>query len=120
MKQYKVDIDHIIRHYDVTGKSCPGIVGWNDNTGSSAKWLQFKKSIAEEEEEVTQEQFNSMMKVYLTQIAQQDPTWDKSACEWAVEKGLMKGDDQGRLMSKKLLTRGEVVTMLQRFWEMIK
>lgn len=30
MKRYGVPKSNIIRHYDVTGKLCPGLVGWND------------------------------------------------------------------------------------------
>ena len=42
MKQYGVDADHVIRHYDVSGKLCPGIVGWNRESGSESAWRQFK------------------------------------------------------------------------------
>lgn len=28
MKKFNIDIDHVIRHYDVSGKSCPAVVGW--------------------------------------------------------------------------------------------
>lgn len=30
MKKYGVPKSNVIRHYDVTGKLCPGLVGWND------------------------------------------------------------------------------------------
>lgn len=30
MRQYDVPKENVIRHYDVSGKLCPGIVGWND------------------------------------------------------------------------------------------
>lgn len=44
MKKYNIDIDHCIRHYDVTGKLCPGIIGWNmeDGSGYEGKWISFK------------------------------------------------------------------------------
>ncbi len=29
MQKYNIDADHVIRHYDVNGKPCPGIYGWN-------------------------------------------------------------------------------------------
>ena len=28
MKEYGLDADHVVRHYDVSGKTCPGIIGW--------------------------------------------------------------------------------------------
>ena len=45
MKDYNIDADHVIRHYDVTGKPCPGIIGWNADTGDGSKWLKFKTDI---------------------------------------------------------------------------
>lgn len=47
MKKYNIDIDHCIRHYDVSGKLCPGIIGWNmeDGSGYEGKWLGFKKAL---------------------------------------------------------------------------
>ena len=40
MKKYDIDIDHVIRHYDVTGKDCPGIF-----VDSDAAWTDFKERI---------------------------------------------------------------------------
>lgn len=42
MEEYGIDAAHVIRHYDVNGKPCPGIIGWNEDTGSAAKWAAFK------------------------------------------------------------------------------
>ncbi|MBO5758439.1 MAG: N-acetylmuramoyl-L-alanine amidase [Rikenellaceae bacterium] len=54
---YNIPIQNVVRHYDVTGKLCPGIVGWNQatiytNTGKATPnksndhfWLQFKMSL---------------------------------------------------------------------------
>lgn len=42
---YKIDSDHVIRHYDVNGKPCPGIIGWNKDSGSETAWEAFHKSI---------------------------------------------------------------------------
>ena len=50
MKEYGIDKDHIIRHYDVNGKPCPGIVGWNEDTGSTAAWEKFKAGLEEVED----------------------------------------------------------------------
>ena len=46
MSTYGIDADHVIRHYDVTGKLCPGIVGWNADSGSEAKWTAWKSGLA--------------------------------------------------------------------------
>ncbi len=57
MKKFNIPINRVVRHYDVTGKLCPGIVGWNDgilyNTdgtktnkkNNDAKWLAFKERL---------------------------------------------------------------------------
>ena len=46
MAEYNIPADHVVRHYDVTGKPCPGIVGWNTESGSEAKWQAFKQAIS--------------------------------------------------------------------------
>ena len=66
---------------------------------------------------ITQEQFNAMMNNYLTSLAKQDSTWEKAEMTWAAESGLIQGDKQGFTMPKKFMTRGEVMTVLQRFYE---
>lgn len=57
MNRYNIDKEHVIRHYDVTGKSCPGIIGWNDEDiinidgkkagekGNSNQWKKFKANL---------------------------------------------------------------------------
>lgn len=54
MKKFNIDKDHVVRHYDISGKLCPGIYGYNDEpikdlngkkTGevnNSKKWEEFK------------------------------------------------------------------------------
>lgn len=48
MAEYGIPAERIIRHYDVTGKPCPGIIGWNADSGSEAKWEAFKRAISGE------------------------------------------------------------------------
>lgn len=57
MKKFNIDIDHVVRHYDISGKICPGIKGYNnaylyDKDGNkigkkndSSKWEAFKKQL---------------------------------------------------------------------------
>lgn len=57
MKKYNIPIERVVRHYDITGKLCPGIIGWNDEniydkngkaTGKksdSSEWIKFKKRL---------------------------------------------------------------------------
>lgn len=46
MQTYGIAADHVIRHYDVTGKPCPGIKGWNAESGSESAWNDFKSKIS--------------------------------------------------------------------------
>ena len=46
MKLYGIDKTHVIRHFDVNGKYCPGVVGWNGPSGSDAAWLAFKDRLS--------------------------------------------------------------------------
>ena len=57
MKKFNIPIERVVRHYDISGKLCPGVIGWNNeaihtNDGKStkkysdsSKWLQFKESL---------------------------------------------------------------------------
>lgn len=45
MKLYNLPASKVIRHFDVNGKYCPGVYGWNAPSGSEDKWNDFKKQI---------------------------------------------------------------------------
>ena len=45
MQTYNIPIENVIRHYDVTGKLCPGIIGWNEDSGNAKKWEEFKSRL---------------------------------------------------------------------------
>lgn len=47
MKQYGIPVSNVIRHYDVTGKLCPGVRGWNADSGSEQKWNAFKSALTQ-------------------------------------------------------------------------
>ena len=59
MKRYNIPIERVVRHYDISGKICPGIVGYNDSylydmkgnktnqKNNSSEWLKFKKRLME-------------------------------------------------------------------------
>lgn len=70
----------------------------------------------EEEEEMTQEQFNKMMDNYLTNLAKQPPSdWSKGARDWCESIGLIAGDAQGNKMYKKFITREEMAALLFKY-----
>ena len=45
MDEYSISIDHVIRHYDVTGKICPNPYVKNNNYKTSWTWDQFKANL---------------------------------------------------------------------------
>lgn len=58
MKELNIPAENVVRHYDATGKPCPGIVGWNDaalydkksgvltgKKNNSDEWKKFKAAI---------------------------------------------------------------------------
>ena len=45
MDLYGIDAEHVITHYMVNGKCCPGVIGWNADSGSEDKWNAFHESI---------------------------------------------------------------------------
>lgn len=59
MKKYGIRPEHVVRHYDASHKSCPGLLGWNDGkiheengmattrNNTSEKWVAFRKRITE-------------------------------------------------------------------------
>ena len=85
MSRYGLDSSHVLRHYDVTGKRCPA--PWVDNP---AEWMEFKKMLEGDDEEVTQEQFNQMMETYLSQRnAKPADDWAKPYIQDAIDAGAM-------------------------------
>ena len=47
MNLYGIPASRVIRHFDVNGKFCPGVVGWNSATGSESAWNSFKSKISD-------------------------------------------------------------------------
>lgn len=59
MKKYNIPLERVVRHYDISGKICPGVIGWNNETiyktdgaktnekSNSDAWLKFKNRLKE-------------------------------------------------------------------------
>ena len=52
MQQFHIDANHVVRHYDISAKLCPGIIGWNKDSGDDSKWAEFKNRIGGAIEEI--------------------------------------------------------------------
>lgn len=80
MDKYHVPKENVLRHYDVTGKHCPGPM-----VDDVSLWEAFKKSLAEEECEVRYKYYDDM------------PDWAKPTVSKLVRKGYLKGEGGGVL-----------------------
>ena len=92
--EYDIEPENIVRHYDVTGKLCPGIIGWNEDSGSVGAYVRFKAMVALKMEEKSTPEISP---------------WAAEAWAWAKNKGITDGT-----RPKDTVTREELVTMLYR------
>ena len=107
MSRYGIDSSHVLRHYDVTGKRCP--VPWVDNP---AEWMEFKKMLEGDDEEVTQDQFNSMMETYLAQRdAQPASGWAVPHIQEAIDAGVITDVGGSIERPQGFVTREELATV---------
>ena len=81
MAKYDIDDDHVVRHWDETGKACPAPMVENPEL-----WEQFLDMLKEGDEEMT---------IYKTY--EDCPEWAKPTVSKLVRLGLLKGDEQGIL-----------------------
>ena len=73
MKEYDIKPDHVIRHYDINGKLCPGIIGWNEDTNNVSKWQDFIVRVSPvPEETVTEELKEEIIEVKVPEV-REDP-----------------------------------------------
>lgn len=79
MQRYKIPPEHVLRHYDVTGKCCPRPMVDNPDL-----WRAFKNQITETEE-MRYKYYNDM------------PDWAKPTISKLVKKGYLKGEGGGVL-----------------------
>lgn len=99
MQRYGIDTDHVLRHYDVTGKRCP--MPWVDD---SAQWDVFKASLAPEENTV--EEDDDMVRYRKIEDV---PDWAQDTVRELMYAGALKGDDHGCIDLSLDMVRGLVI-----------
>lgn len=109
MKKFNFPVDKIIRHFDATGKICPG--SWSKNDW--AMWWKFKEDIQKPIEWVIDlskdSEFGEERGAVVTEKKSNASDWAGTAWKWGIEKGLTDGTNpQGQC------TREQVITMLYR------
>lgn len=89
MQRYGIDTDHVLRHYDVTGKRCP--MPWVDDP---EQWTAFKDMLTPENT-TTVEEDDDMATRYNT-VAEL-PAWAQEEAQRLVDRGALLGDAHGNL-----------------------
>ena len=103
-------------------------LGMASNHGDVEHWFSkmgktmddFRADVAaamkpEEDDTMTQEQFNAMMDHWLAQRAAQPPSeWSAAEREWVEMMGLMRGDSEGTMHYKSFCTREELALIIYR------
>ena len=109
-------------HLDMAGRTYRGDErkGYSNNVdGDFYEYFGISKAQVDalkmEEEEMTQEQFNQMMNVWISQQAAKEPgEWSAEARKWAENNGIMTGTGAGNSYGAPA-TREQVMVFLHRF-----
>lgn len=99
MQRYGIDTDHVLRHYDVTGKRCP--MPWVDDP---AQWDAFKASLAPEENTVEEDE--DMVRYSKIEDV---PDWAQDTVRALMDAGALKGDEHGCIDLSLDMVRGMVI-----------
>ena len=127
MQELNIPIDRVVRHYDASRKNCPQSMSGN----GWAQWYKFKEKLKGEDltmaqyEELKNEisQLTETVKVLATELSNLKhpmiynyidnnmPEWARSAVLWAVENGILNGDENGLNLDDKDI---RYITMMYR------
>ena len=100
MALHNIDIDHVIRHYDVTAKLCPrpwvgdDINTYYGKTGNQL-WSEFKERL---EDNMTGEEIYTKLNEYLRE--QPCPEWAEKELQEAVDLGITDGTNPMQLIPR--------------------
>lgn len=113
------DLQNMTAHRWFAAKACPGDYLYNrfGDIASKVNAILNTGTAVEEDENMTQETFNKHMSEYLKNLNDQPATFEQDALVWAQQNGLLAGDEKGRLMAKRFMTRGECMVVLKRLFD---
>ena len=101
MQRYGIDTEHVLRHYDVTGKRCP--MPWVDDP---AQWAAFLAMLMPEHP--NEEEDENMVK-YKT--IDDVPEWYRSEVQELMDAGALKGTGNGAIDISEDVVRGAIIGM---------
>lgn len=102
MKRYNVPLSRVIRHYDVTGKTCPE--PWVRN---SSLWDNFKKRLEADDmteaevRKIAQDEIGKAREVYDT--VDECPAWARETVRKLTDKGVLQGNGDGLALTYDLM-----------------
>jgi N-acetylmuramoyl-L-alanine amidase CwlA len=120
MKELKIPITRVVRHYDASRKNCPASMAYNN----WALWSEFKKLLSESEklsmaqyeelkkeiaalEKTIESLKKSAEKVY--HYTAEVPDWGRPTIQKLLDKGIYKGKNEGDLNLPENLLRTLVI-----------
>ena len=99
MQRYGIDTEHVLRHYDVTGKRCP--MPWVDDP---AQWAAFLAMLTPEHQ--NEEEEEDMVRYSKIEDV---PDWAQDTVRALMDAGALKGDEHGCIDLSRDMIRGMVI-----------
>lgn len=99
MQRYGIDTEHVVRHYDVTGKRCP--MPWVD---APAQWTAFLAMLTPEHQ--NEEEEEDMVRYSKIEDV---PDWAQDTVRALMDAGALKGDEHGCIDLSRDMIRGMVI-----------
>ena len=101
MQRYGIDTDHVLRHYDVTGKRCP--MPWVDDP---AQWVAFKDMLTPKNTTTDEEDEDDMVRYNTIDDV---PDWAQDTVRMLMDAGALQGDEHGCIDLSRDMIRGMVI-----------
>ena len=100
MQRYGIDTEHVVRHYDVTGKRCP--MPWVDDP---AQWTEFKDMLVPKNTTTVEEDDDMVRYSKIEDV----PDWAQDTVRELMDAGALKGDEHGCIDLSRDMVRGMVI-----------
>ena len=101
MQRYGIDTEHVVRHYDVTGKRCP--MPWVDDP---AQWTAFKDTLTPKNTTTDEEDEDDMVRYNTIDDV---PDWAQDTVRMLMDAGALQGDEHGCIDLSRDMIRGMVI-----------